>query len=249
MDQKKYFYNLNNYSDSEITKFIIDFTKLDPLLLILLNKDFANTYLKELDLEDEYSIKTDDYFGDLIESEIIEKDTNILIRIYEFSDGLYKIKEERVKFENLNYTKHLNMSKKIQDFQYCIHKIISTENSRLTSENFSKTTNNLENEKNPFPLIFVNLEVYKCFEEYTKKHILEVYSDYSYLKKRLEKEKLIHYQKDNEFIDFLLYQAKLITEKDKENYYGKYESKLKSLTKSYNVNRENNFNKVFADLI
>lgn len=247
---KDYFYNLNRSNDSEIMKFIFDFTsEFTPFLLVSLNKDFINTYIEELQKQNEYSAKTDDYFGDLIDSEVIERDTNILVRVYEFSNNRYEIKEEKVKFENLAYTEHRWMTEKIQDFQYCIHKIINNENLKLATEQPSKVTNDLENEKNPFPLIFTNFEVYKCFEEYTKKHILDVYIDYSYLKKRLEKEKLIHKHTDNDFMFFLFDQAKLITDKDKENYYEKYESKLRALGKSSNINRENNFNNVFANLL
>lgn len=36
---------------------------------------------------------------------------------------------------------------------------------------------------NPYPLLFISFEVYKCFLEYTKKHIIDFYRDYSYLKK------------------------------------------------------------------
>lgn len=246
---KEYFYNLNRSKDSEIMKFIFEFTsEFKPFLLLSLNKDFINTYLEELQIQNEYSSKTDNYFGDLINSEVIERDTNILVRIYEFSNNLYETKEERAKFENLSYIEHRKMSEKIQDFQYCIHKIINDENIKLTTE-LSKVTSHLENNENPFPSIFINLEVYRCFEEYTKKHIIEIYIDYSYLKKRLEKERLIHKHTDNDFVIFLFDEAKLINDKDKENYYGKYESKLRSLRKSSNINRVNNFNNIFANLI
>lgn len=101
---------------------------------------------------------------------------------------------------------------------------------------------------NPYPLIFVNFEVYKCFLEYTKRHIIEFYSDYSYLKKRLEHEKLIHYHKDNDFINVVFNKMQLIKKSDYDSYFIKYDSKFKSLKSSYSNQRENNFNNVFENL-
>jgi hypothetical protein len=96
--------------------------------------------------------------------------------------------------------------------------------------------------------IFKNKKIYECFIEYTQKHIIEFYTDYSYLKKRLEKHKFIHRHTDNDFIDFLKDDIKLISEKDFDNYI-KNDSKLKSLDKSFSVSRENNFNNIFNDLL
>lgn len=101
---------------------------------------------------------------------------------------------------------------------------------------------------NPFPLVFINSEVYNCFLNY-KKHIIDFYTDYSYLKKRLEKLKLIHKHTDNDFMTFLLNNLKFIKQKEFDDYNIKYESKLKSLQKSHSEQRENNFNNVFESLI
>lgn len=108
-----------------------------------------------------------------------------------------------------------------------------------------------EEKENPYPLIFVgeNSDVYDKFIEYTENHILDFYIDYSYLKKRLEKEKLIHNAKDNDFMRTLFENMNLITKKNYEDYLGRYESKLRSLGKSYNIHRENNFNKIFKELL
>lgn len=134
-DLKNYFYNLNKYTDSEIKKFIFEFThKLEPTILISLNKDFVNMYCKELQLKNEHSVKSDDYFGDLIPEEIIEQEINILVRIYDYFNGQYEIVEERIKFENLNYSQHLEMSKKIEDFQFCIYDIIISHNSQVVNK-------------------------------------------------------------------------------------------------------------------
>lgn len=105
---------------------------------------------------------------------------------------------------------------------------------------------NFEDKTNFYPLLFINSKVYDCFMQY-QKHIIDFYSDYSYLKKRLEKEKLIHNQKDNDFIKIIYEDMKLISEKNYNEYY--INNKLKSLEKSYSVQRENNFNIVFEELL
>jgi hypothetical protein len=101
--------------------------------------------------------------------------------------------------------------------------------------------------ENPFPLVFINADVYDAFIEYTDKHIIEAYSDYSYLKKRLEEEKLIHNIKDNAFMKIIFENMQLIKEKEYSRYLE--ENKLKSLSKSHNIQRQNNFNIIFEKLI
>ena len=65
-------------------------------------------------------------------------------------------------------------------------------------------TLNEEPNKNPDPYIFSSADIYLKFNEYASNHIIDFYLDYSYLKKRLEHEKLIHRIKDNDFMRFLL---------------------------------------------
>lgn len=249
---KEYFYNVNNYSDPIIKKFIYDFTdKFNPFLLISLNKEFVNSYLLDLDEMNEWRVKDDnDPFENLFGKEEIDKGTNVLCRIYSYLNGVFKTEEVREQKCNLSYSDHSDMTNKIYAFQFCMQEIINSENSKAkpTVQNLDETLI-AENKVNPFPLLFVNDKVYNCFKEYTRKHIIDFYTDYSYLKKRLEKEKLIHYRTDNSFVGFLFKDAKLISQKNFEHYTGKYESKLKSLSKSYNVNRENNFNTIFENVL
>ena len=122
---------------------------------------------------------------------------------------------------------------------------------RLINLSEPQKTNKPENDSkgNPYPLFFINENVYNKFKDYAKIHIIEPYTDYSYLKKRLENKNLIHGIKDNAFMKILFDDLKLISEKNYSNYLGKYESKLKSLKKSYSIQRENNFNNIFKGLI
>jgi hypothetical protein len=98
---------------------------------------------------------------------------------------------------------------------------------------------------NPYPLLFVSAEVYNKFIEYKTNHIIDFYIDFSYLKKRLELEKLIHQTKDNDFMKILFEEMKFISEKQYDNYLMK--NKLLSLNKSSSASRENNFNNIFLD--
>ena len=99
------------------------------------------------------------------------------------------------------------------------------------------------NEHNPLPLLFTSGKVYNEFISYTSSHIIDYYLDYSYLKKRLEAEGLIHRTKDNDFMEIIHDDMELISDRDYENY--KIKNKLSSLNKSFSANRDNNFNNTF----
>jgi hypothetical protein len=98
---------------------------------------------------------------------------------------------------------------------------------------------------NPYPLLFVSRKVYDDFITYTSMHIIEYYLDYSYLKKRLDNENLIHRTMDNDFMKIIYSKMELISERDYKDY--QITSKLYSLNKSSSVARENNFNNIFLD--
>ena len=133
---KDYFFNTNNYSDPEIKKFIYDFTdKFDPFLLIALNKQFVIGYLTEMDEMNEWKVKKDfDGIGDIISKEELEKITNVLFRVYSYSNGVYKIEEVLEQYYNLSFSDHRAMTSKIQDFQFCMQEIILWLNSESVSQ-------------------------------------------------------------------------------------------------------------------
>ena len=107
-----------------------------------------------------------------------------------------------------------------------------------------KVENTLE-ARNPYPRLFVTGDIYYKFIEYTNTKILDWYLDFSYLKKRLEHEKMIFHTKDNEFMRIVHNEMSL--QQLKDNYYEDYKvkNKLVSLNKSCSSQRENNFNKTF----
>ena len=98
---------------------------------------------------------------------------------------------------------------------------------------------------NPYPLLFVSGEIYEKFVSFTHKPMVNYYLEISYLKKRMEHEKLIYPIKDNDFMKVIFQEMNLITKKNYENYQIK--NKLSSLKKSSSENRENNFNHFFLD--
>lgn len=102
----------------------------------------------------------------------------------------------------------------------------------------------LNSELNPYSLLFVSREVYDNFLVYTSSYIIDFYIDYSYLKKRLEYEGLIHKTTDKEFMRIIYEDLKLISENRFRIFVD--ENKLRSLKKSYSTQRENNFNIVFG---
>ena len=106
----------------------------------------------------------------------------------------------------------------------------------------SSTKSNKSVSQNPFPDIFKSHEVYKNFINYTSKHIIEPYRDYSYLFQRLKKDELIHDMKHKKFIDWL-YSESLIKEKDYNIFIDN--AGFRSYSKSYSEERVNNFNNIF----
>jgi len=189
-------------------------------------KDTYETLVKEF-IEDNINADENDFIEKYINSqqEIINKTIEYFIPVSGY-DSLELIQFVKKDF----FDEFIRSSKK---------KIKFLEN-RSYVPNASKTE---VNEVNPYPLIFVSADVYLKFIEYTHKHIIDYYLDYSYLKKRLENLNLIHSIKDNEFMRILYEEMGLISKKDYEEYSIK--NKLSSLNKSSSTNRENNFNNIF----
>ena len=151
---------------------------------------------------------------------------------YKEADFFY-VKDLSIK-NNVYYSKEQHNS-----YSFRIHShLIKVFEEKLNSERDEL------NDQNLYPHVFISPNTYSKFIEYTSKHIIDYYLDYSYLKKRLEHDKLIHYIKDNEFMRILYEEMKLISQKNYEDYFVK--NKLSSLNKSSSTNRENNFNNIFG---
>jgi len=90
--------------------------------------------------------------------------------------------------------------------------------------------------------IFKSDVTFECFDEYTKKHIIEPYKDYGYLFQRLLELKLIYSIKHKDFIEWL-FKKKYINAKSYEEF--KIKGGFYSLGKATSIDRENNFNNIF----
>lgn len=99
-------------------------------------------------------------------------------------------------------------------------------------------------DKNEFPSdVFRDYNSFLKFKTYTKRHIISFYKDFSYLKKRMEKENFIMRITDYKFAEWL-FENGYINSKEIDFFYNKL-SKFESLDKARSEQRENNFNNIF----
>lgn len=120
-------------------------------------------------------------------------------------------------------------------------------NPKSTSELFKRFKEIVTNKINEFNIlptdsIFIDVKSFDCFENYVKLHIIEPYSDYSFLFQMLKHYKLIKTMKHLEFMIWL-YDNNYIKENTKELLisFGCFKSK----SKSFATFRQNNFNNIF----
>ena len=144
----------------------------------------------------------------------------------------YKLYKDLTRESNLNLSKDEHIKYASSIYHYLKNSFIN----KLREEGIDVS-------ENPYPEIFKSGTVYNKFLAYTKKHIIDSYLDYSYLKKRLEHDNLIHRTKDNDFMRILFEDMNLINEKEYDRYLQK--NKLTSLGKSQSENRVNNYNNIF----
>ena len=137
-----------------------------------------------------------------------------------------------------NHSKPNYSNEQYNSYALFVHSYLMRNFLEVLNENLNEEPN-----KNPYSYIFSSADIYLKFNEYASNHIIDFYLDYSYLKKRLEHEKLIHRIKDNDFMRFLFEDMNLISKNNFDKYCIK--NKLCSLKKSSSTNRENNFNNIF----
>ena len=114
-------------------------------------------------------------------------------------------------------------------------------------QNRMEVIKGLRKPDNPFHKVFIDGETYQCFSKYLKKHIVEPYIDWSYLKKRLEKERLIHRITDIDFINFIFKDLEAIKSKTHDKLIT--EGRFKTLKNCRSSQRDNNFNVVFSAVL
>ena len=210
-------------------------------------------YITQRDLLEndiKYSIKNiKDLYSDLIKEELRRKNFETAIDIQDFCISILNKTEYLLKYRFFISIDESPLNDSFKEINIELKNSIDLDKIKLLnsiSKELQQPQQSNDIIENPYPFIFVNADTYNCFKDYTEKHILDFHLDYSYLKKRLEKEKLIHNQKDNDFAKFL-FENKFIS----ESKYGKYiiENKFYSLKKSTSNQRENNFNNVFEKLL
>ncbi len=112
-----------------------------------------------------------------------------------------------------------------------------------TNTGNAPSTNDLQEAQNSFPDIFKSGTTYNQFISYTEKHIIDPYTDYSYLFQNLLNKELIHKTAHKDFF-LWLWNNDFLSEKRYEEFFET--GFFKSLTKSYSVQRNNNFNNLFS---
>ena len=208
---------------------------IENKLYFVVQKDFrfySLEYYKEKyieKLQDFLDEVTDSLESDFIEKCILEQNSILdnTIKFFFELDNYPSINVLQFVSENFFDEYKSTSKRKIEFLQAKLNECNLADNSEL----------------NPYPLLFVSRKVYDSFLKYTSSYIIDIHIDYSYLKKRLEHERLIHKTKDNEFMRLVFKEFNLISEARYIDYVDI--NKLNSLRKSYSVNRENNYNLVF----
>ena len=217
---------------------------------------FANDIKNGFDKINTSELPTDYSYTKFIKETAIIEVANEISRLLSINSQLIEMFYKLNEFDEFEIRYHRNLSLENYPIYKTLHSKLYpeyyahfTENENLVVSGFDTMglANAINNEnKNIVPALFLNLEVYNCFLEY-QKYIIDFYTDYSYLKKRLEKEKLIHHHRDNDFMRIVFEQLQLISSKNYNEYC--INGKLKSMQKSYSIQRQNNFNIVFEELL
>ena len=201
------------------------------------------TAFNKIDLS---SLPTNYNYIKLIKDIAIVEAINEISRLLSNNNQLFGMMYKLNEFDNFEIKEYKGISLDDTPLFKELHQKLYPDYYNDTTEITALSISAEANNQNSILSLFKNIEVYHCFLEY-QNYILEFYTDYSYLKKRLEQEKLIHYHKDNDFMKIVFSDFNLLSEKNYNQYC--ITGKLKSLTKSYSVQRQNNFNNVFKNVL
>lgn len=267
---KKYNQNrMFNYSYIELSNFINDkiikesnihkYQKLHDLYSIFKNRNiiYSRNQIQSI-LQNEIKINFSKIeaqelplnysFNKLIKEiafiRLIDEILRILHNDYRLFEMMFQINE----FENFAIKEYGNIAlEDTEIYQNLLSKLYPKRENNFTSLDLNDSDSNIELEKKKkIDSLFKSTKIYDCFMNY-QKHIIDYYIDFSYLKKRLEREQLIHRHKDNDFMRILYEDFQLLSLKNYNEYC--ITGKLKSLSKSSSIQRENNFNIVFSELL
>lgn len=108
-----------------------------------------------------------------------------------------------------------------------------------------EVSKNKENTINPFPDIFKGTDnkTFTLFKNFSEKHIIDWYQDYSFLFQKMKKDDYLHNVKHLDFMQWLK-SNKYISEKTLDAFI-----RLETFSKKYNsAQRINNYNNIVKDL-
>lgn len=204
--------------------------------------DFVSRYDFELNsFLSEFEDNTESLFIDYQKSYLKKMNQDII-------EGINKLdsNDPQSEFVFNIYEKKLSTNRRILEFLdnrlSAPQKVILPE----LKENIS-TDLKIVTDKNEFPSdVFRDYNSFEKFKTYIhRRHIISFYKDFSYLKKRMEKENFIMRITDSKFASWLL--GKNYISLNDYDIFLKKESKFESLDKARSEQRENNFNNIFFD--
>lgn len=173
---------------------------------------FENEIKTEFDRIDLSNLPTNYNYIKLIKDIAIIDVANEISRLLSNNNRLFNMMYDLNNFADFEIREYRGLSLEDYPVYKKLHILKYPEYYTDTTEINALGATQETNKENIILSLFKNADVYHCFLEY-QKYILDFYTDYSYLKKRLEKEKLIHKHKDNEFIEIVYSDLKLISEK------------------------------------
>ena len=233
----------SQFYHDKLQEALSDNKKMFQFLNVRLNPMNYIQEQKENSSKDEYL----EFFENLNNNMITESGMIKFIKSHESILELETLIKDIEAFDKNYYAENLvynlnkrDLSESFTTFkELVLSKIDELKNSRLSTDLKAVVS------KDKFPHnIFRDYNSFLKFKTYTKRHIISFYKDFSYLKKRMEKENFIMRITDPKFASWLL-EKNYISLNDYDIFLKK--DKFESLDKARSEQRENNFNNIFFD--
>jgi hypothetical protein len=233
---KFYLVIFENYTDEELFGYFSKY--IEKLFIRIANQDYGFFMYKYFSKE--YNLYLSDFISDFPSS----SELDFITKQLDFQSELYKRKlKYLIPYSN---NKEFNVMKFLSN-EFFEEREYDTKKKITFLQNRLEVINGLRKPDNPFDKVFIDGETYQYFLKYVKSHIVEPYIDWSYLKKRLETEKLIHRITDIDFINFIFYDLGVIKSKTHEKFI--IEGRFKTLKNCRSTQRDNNFYVVFSAVL
>lgn len=234
----------SQFYHDKLQEALSDNKKMFHFLNIRLNPMNYTPEPKENASKDEYL----EFFENLNNNKITESGMIKFIKSHETIQELETLIRDIDAFDKNYYAENLvyNLNKRDLSESFTTFKELVFSKIDELKSGYLLTDLKIVNDKNEFPSnVFRDYNSFLKFETYTKRHIISFYKDFSYLKKRMEKENFIMRITDQKFASWL-FEKNYISLNDYDIFLKK-ESKFESLDKARSEQRENNFNNIFFD--